>query len=54
MLNINKIYNEDCLEGMKKIDDNMIDLCKKIYKKSIFPSVLKNHVLQRIQRQING
>lgn len=35
MLNINKIYNEDCLEGMKKIDDNMIDLCKKIYKNTI-------------------
>ena len=25
MLDINKIYNEDCLEGMKQIDDNMID-----------------------------
>lgn len=25
MLEINKIYNEDCLEGMKKIDDNSID-----------------------------
>ena len=26
MLEINKIYNEDCLEGMKKIDDNSVDL----------------------------
>lgn len=26
MLEINKIYNEDCLEGMKKIDDKSIDL----------------------------
>lgn len=26
MLEINKIYNEDCLEGMKKIDDKAIDL----------------------------
>ena len=25
MLEINKIYNEDCLEGMKKIDDGSID-----------------------------
>lgn len=25
MLEINKIYNEDCLEGMKKIDDKSID-----------------------------
>ena len=25
MLDINKIYNEDCLEGMKKIDDGSID-----------------------------
>lgn len=25
MLEINKIYNEDCLEGMKKIDDELID-----------------------------
>lgn len=25
MLEINKIYNEDCLEGMKKIDDQSID-----------------------------
>ena len=25
MLEINKIYNEDCLEGMKKIDDESID-----------------------------
>ena len=23
---INKIYNEDCLEGMNKIPDNSIDL----------------------------
>ncbi len=26
MLEINKIYNEDCLEGMKKIDDKSIDM----------------------------
>ena len=26
MLELNKIYNEDCLEGMKKIPDNSIDL----------------------------
>jgi len=26
MLEINKIYFEDCLEGMKKIDDNSIDM----------------------------
>lgn len=26
MLEINKIYNEDCLEGMKRIDDNSVDL----------------------------
>ena len=26
MLEINKIYNEDCLEGMKKIDDGSIDM----------------------------
>lgn len=26
MLEINKIYNEDCLEGMKKIDDESIDM----------------------------
>lgn len=26
MIDINKIYNEDCLEGMKKIDDKSIDL----------------------------
>lgn len=25
MLEINKIYNEDCIEGMKKIDDHTID-----------------------------
>lgn len=25
MLELNKIYNEDCLEGMKRIDDNSID-----------------------------
>jgi len=25
MLDINKIYNEDCLEGMKRIDDKSID-----------------------------
>ena len=25
MMEINKIYNEDCLEGMKKIDDGSID-----------------------------
>ena len=26
MLEINKIYNEDCLEGMKKMDDGCVDL----------------------------
>lgn len=26
MLKINKIYNEDCLDGMKRIDDKSIDL----------------------------
>ena len=26
MLDINKIYNEDCLVGLKKIPDNSIDL----------------------------
>jgi DNA modification methylase len=26
MLETNKIYNEDCLEGIKKIEDNLIDL----------------------------
>ena len=25
MLELNKIYNMDCLEGMKQIDDNSID-----------------------------
>ena len=25
MLEINNIYNEDCLEGMKKIDDKSVD-----------------------------
>ncbi len=26
MLEVNKIYNEDCLEGLKNIDSNSIDL----------------------------
>lgn len=26
MLEVNKIYNEDCLEGMKRIDDKSIDM----------------------------
>jgi len=26
MIELNKIYNQDCLEGMKLIDDNSIDL----------------------------
>jgi site-specific DNA-methyltransferase (adenine-specific) len=26
MIEINKIYNEDCLEGMKRIEDNSIDI----------------------------
>lgn len=26
MLEVNKIYNMDCLEGMKILDDNSIDL----------------------------
>jgi DNA modification methylase len=26
MLQINKIYFEDCLEGMKKIDDKSVDM----------------------------
>ena len=25
-MELNKIYNEDCLEGMKKLEDNSIDL----------------------------
>ncbi len=25
-MEINKIYNQDCLEGMKELDDNSIDL----------------------------
>ena len=27
MLELNKIYNEDCIEGMKKIKDSSIDIC---------------------------
>jgi len=26
MIELNKIYNEDCLEGMKRIDDNSVDM----------------------------
>lgn len=26
MLELNKIYNMDCIEGMKQIDDNSIDM----------------------------
>lgn len=26
MIELNKIYNEDCLEGMKRIDDKSIDI----------------------------
>ena len=26
MLELNKIYNEDCLEGLKQLDDNSVDL----------------------------
>ena len=26
MLELNKIYNMDCLDGMKQIDDNSIDM----------------------------
>src|SRR5690554_1954317 len=26
MLEVNKIYNEDCLEGMKRIEDNSVDM----------------------------
>lgn len=26
MLEVNKIYNEDCLDGMKRIDDKSIDM----------------------------
>jgi site-specific DNA-methyltransferase (adenine-specific) len=26
MIELNKIYNEDCLEGMKRIEDNFVDL----------------------------
>lgn len=26
MIELNKVYNEDCLQGMKRIDDNSIDL----------------------------
>lgn len=25
-MEVNKIYNEDCLEGMKKIPDGVIDM----------------------------
>lgn len=25
MIELNKIYNEDCLEGMKRIDDKSVD-----------------------------
>ena len=25
-MELNKIYNEDCIEGMKKIPDNSIDM----------------------------
>lgn len=25
MIELNKIYNEDCLEGMKRIPDNSVD-----------------------------
>ena len=27
MIELDKIYNEDCLEGMKRIEDNSIDCC---------------------------
>jgi site-specific DNA-methyltransferase (adenine-specific) len=27
MLEINKIYNLDCIKGMKQIPDNSIDIC---------------------------
>ena len=27
MIEIDQIYNEDCLEGMKRIDDGSVDLC---------------------------
>lgn len=27
MLELNKIYNMDCLEGLKLLDDNSIDCC---------------------------
>ncbi len=26
LLELNKIYNQDCLEGMKQIDDKSIDM----------------------------
>ena len=26
ILELNKIYNEDCLDGLKKLNDNSIDL----------------------------
>ena len=26
LIELNKIYNEDCIEGMKKIEDKSIDL----------------------------
>lgn len=26
MIELNKIYNEDCLEGMKRIPDKSVDL----------------------------
>ena len=26
MIELNKIYNEDCLEGMKRIEDKSVDM----------------------------
>lgn len=46
MIELNKIYNEDCLEGMKRIDDKSIDmvLCDLPYGTTYcdFDKVLKN------------
>ena len=34
MIELNRIYNEDCLEGMKRIEDKSIDLMERIVKTS--------------------
>ena len=58
MIELNKIYNEDCLEGMKRIPDGFVDLTvtsppyflKKDYEKDWtwdkFDTLMKNVFLQ--------